>query len=76
MTTASMIRMCGVRKVYRTNLLETHALSSLDLEVRQGEFLSVMGPSGSGKTTFLNVTGLLDDFEGGSTTSTGSTSPV
>ena len=65
MTNASMIRMRGVRKVYRTNLLETHALSSLDLEVRQGEFLSVMGPSGSGKTTFLNVTGLLDDFEGG-----------
>jgi len=60
-----MIEMRAVRKIYRTNLLETHALSNLDLVVRRGEFLAVMGPSGSGKTTFLNVTGLLDDFEAG-----------
>ena len=60
-----MIQMRRIRKVYRTDLLETHALSDLDLEVREGEFLAIMGPSGSGKTTFLNVAGLLDTFEQG-----------
>ncbi len=60
-----MLRMDRVSKIYRTEHIETHALSELSLEVRQGEFVSVMGPSGSGKTTFLNVAGLLDTFEGG-----------
>ncbi len=60
-----MIRMKQIRKIYRTDLLETHALSDLDLTVRAGEFLAIMGPSGSGKTTFLNVAGLLDTFERG-----------
>jgi putative ABC transport system ATP-binding protein len=57
--------MRDVRKVYRTDLIETHALSDFSLHVRTGEFVAVMGPSGSGKTTFLNVAGLLDTFEGG-----------
>jgi putative ABC transport system ATP-binding protein len=60
-----MIRMSGVRKVYRSGLLETDALSGFSVHVKKGEFLSVMGPSGSGKTTFLNVAGLLDPFDGG-----------
>jgi putative ABC transport system ATP-binding protein len=60
-----MIRMTGVRKVYRSGLLETDALSSFDIHVKKGELLGVMGPSGSGKTTFLNVAGLLDPFDGG-----------
>jgi putative ABC transport system ATP-binding protein len=60
-----MLTMRDVRKVYRTELIETHALSDFSLHVRPGEFVAVMGPSGSGKTTFLNVAGLLDTFEGG-----------
>jgi putative ABC transport system ATP-binding protein len=60
-----MLQMKGVKKVYRTELVETHALSDFTLHVRAGEFVAVMGPSGSGKTSFLNVAGLLDAFEGG-----------
>ena len=60
-----MLRMNGIRKVYRTDRIETHALSELSLEVREGEFVAVMGPSGSGKTTFLTVAGLLDTFDAG-----------
>ena len=56
-----MLHMQGVSKIYRTELVETHALRALDLHVREGEFVAVTGPSGSGKTTFLNIAGLLDD---------------
>ncbi len=61
-----MIRMQGIKKIYRTEHVETHALSGFSLEVEEGEFISVMGPSGSGKSTFLNVAGLLDTFDAGS----------
>ena len=60
-----MLEMRQVTKVYRTELVETHALRSLDLLVREGEFVAVTGPSGSGKTTFLNIAGLLETFTGG-----------
>jgi putative ABC transport system ATP-binding protein len=60
-----MLEMSSIRKVYRTDLVETHALEGLSLTVEAGEFVSVMGPSGSGKTTFLNIAGLLDVFDGG-----------
>ena len=60
-----MLEMKNVAKVYRTDLIETHALSELSLHVSAGEFVAIMGPSGSGKTTFLNVAGLLDTFERG-----------
>jgi putative ABC transport system ATP-binding protein len=63
-----MLHMQAVTKVYRTELVETHALRSLDLHVRDGEFVAVTGPSGSGKTTFLNIAGLLEDFTGGTYT--------
>jgi putative ABC transport system ATP-binding protein len=52
-------------KVYRTHMIETHALRGFDIHVREGEFVAVTGPSGSGKTTFLNIAGLLEDFSGG-----------
>ncbi|HEV7921792.1 MAG TPA: ABC transporter ATP-binding protein [Thermoanaerobaculia bacterium] len=60
-----MLEMKNIRKIYRTDVLETHALEDFSLRVEGGEFVSVMGPSGSGKTTFLNVAGLLDTFETG-----------
>jgi putative ABC transport system ATP-binding protein len=55
----------AVEKVYRTDRIETVALSDIHLTVNRGEFVSVMGPSGSGKSTLLNIIGLLDEPTGG-----------
>lgn len=55
-----MIQLQNIQKVYRTDTVETHALSSISLDIAKGEFLSVMGPSGCGKSTLLNIMGLLD----------------
>ena len=55
-----MIKLEGIEKVYRTERIETVALANINLEVREGEFVSVMGPSGCGKSTLLNIIGLLD----------------
>lgn len=60
-----MLKMKGIQKIYRTTLVETHALRNFDLEVKEGEFVAVTGPSGSGKTTFLSIAGLLEDFDSG-----------
>lgn len=60
-----MLRMQNLNKVYRTHLIETHALRGFDIHVKDGEFVTVTGPSGSGKTTFLNIAGLLEGFSGG-----------
>ena len=60
-----MLTMKNISKVYRTELVETHALRELDLHVEEGEFIAVTGPSGSGKTTFLNIAGLLESPSGG-----------
>lgn len=60
-----MLKMNAVRKIYRTDMIETHALRDFNLEVKEGEFVAVTGPSGSGKTTFLNIAGLLETFEEG-----------
>ena len=60
-----MLKMSNISKVYRTELVETHALRELDLHVKEGEFVAVTGPSGSGKTTFLNIAGLLESPSSG-----------
>jgi putative ABC transport system ATP-binding protein len=60
-----MLRMQGLSKVYRTQMIETHALRGFEIHVREGEFVTVTGPSGSGKTTFLNIAGLLETFDTG-----------
>ena len=60
-----MLKMHNIRKSYRTDTIETHALRDFSLVVNEGEFVSVTGPSGSGKTTFLNIAGLLETPTGG-----------
>jgi putative ABC transport system ATP-binding protein len=60
-----MLEMQHISKVYRTELIETHALRDFNLKVDEGEFVAVTGPSGSGKTTFLNIAGLLETFDTG-----------
>jgi putative ABC transport system ATP-binding protein len=55
-----MIGLQSIEKVYRTDRIETVALTNVNLDVREGEFISVMGPSGCGKSTLLNLMGLLD----------------
>ncbi|NVD99720.1 ABC transporter ATP-binding protein [Massilia sp. BJB1822] len=60
-----MLRMQNLSKVYRTHMIETHALRGFEIEVKQGEFVTVTGPSGSGKTSFLNIAGLLEVFNDG-----------
>ena len=57
---STMIALEGIEKVYRTDRIETVALSDINLNVGVGEFVSIMGPSGCGKSTLLNVIGLLD----------------
>ena len=56
-----MIKLLNVDKVYRTKTIETVALTSVNIEIERGQFVSVMGPSGSGKSTLLNIMGLLDE---------------
>ena len=62
MTTAGqpLIRLEGIRKVFYTEEVETHALSDIHLEIAQGEYIAIAGPSGCGKTTLLSILGLLD----------------
>ncbi|NII09863.1 ABC transporter ATP-binding protein [Oleiagrimonas sp. C23AA] len=55
-----VITLEGVRKVFQTDEVETHALSEVHLGVAQGEYVSISGPSGCGKTTLLSILGLLD----------------
>lgn len=60
-----MLKMENISKVFRTEVVETHALREFNLHVQEGDFVSVTGPSGSGKTTFLNIAGLLETYSSG-----------
>ena len=62
---APLLRMDGVSKVFLTDEVETHALSDVHLEIRQGDYVAIAGPSGCGKTTLLSILGLLDSPSGG-----------
>lgn len=56
-----MIKTINLTKVFLTEEIETTALKSVNLHVKEGEFLAIMGPSGCGKSTLLNILGLLDN---------------
>ena len=63
MTTAAaqpLIRFEGVKKIFQTDEVETHALSDINIEINEGEYVTIAGPSGCGKSTLLSILGLLD----------------
>src|SRR6516164_4033870 len=61
-----LIRLDAVTKVFLTDEVETHALSGIHLDIRDGEYVSIAGPSGCGKSTLLSILGLLDTPSDGS----------
>jgi len=61
-----LIQLNGVRKIFFTDEVETHALADVHLEIREGEYVAINGPSGCGKTTLLSILGLLDTPSDGS----------
>src|SRR3954464_4717005 len=65
MTDQSLIKLDGVKKVFYTDEVETHALGGIHLEIQRGEYVSIAGPSGCGKSTLLSIFGLLDTPTGG-----------
>jgi putative ABC transport system ATP-binding protein len=67
----TLIRLEDVSKMFVTDDMETHALLSIHLDVKQGEYVSISGPSGCGKSTLLAILGLLDSPSGGSYTLNG-----
>ena len=60
-----MITLKNIKKVFKTEEIETWALQNVNLEVKKGEFVAIMGPSGWGKSTLLNILGLLDNPSAG-----------
>ena len=56
----SLIQLQGIKKVFYTDEVETHALADVHLDVLKGEYVAISGPSGCGKTTLLSILGLLD----------------
>jgi len=60
-----MIKTTNLSKVYQTEEIETTALNEVNIEIKEGEFVSIMGPSGCGKSTLLNILGLIDNPSSG-----------
>jgi putative ABC transport system ATP-binding protein len=63
-----LIALAGIKKVFYTDEVETHALSDIHLDIKHGEYVAIAGPSGCGKTTLLSILGLLDTPTDGSYT--------
>ncbi len=61
----TLVKLSGLQKVFFTDDVETYALNEINLEVQQGEYISISGPSGCGKSTLLSLLGLLDNATGG-----------
>lgn len=67
----SLIKLDGVKKVFMTDEVETHALAGIHMDIKKGEYVSISGPSGCGKSTLLAILGLLDSPSDGSYTLNG-----
>jgi len=67
----TLIVLDGVKKVFFTDEVETHALDNVNIEINRGEYVSIAGPSGCGKSTLLSILGLLDTPTGGQYTLNG-----
>jgi len=65
MNTTTLLQLKDIGKVFFTDEVETHALANIDLEVHEGEFLSIAGPSGCGKSTLLSILGFLESPSSG-----------
>jgi len=60
-----MIKLENITKIYKSGEVETLALSGINLEIKEGEFVAIMGPSGSGKSTLMHIIGCLDKATSG-----------
>ena len=60
-----MIAMRGIERFYQSGLNKTWVLKNINLEIKEGEFITIMGPSGAGKSTLLNIMGMLEEPSGG-----------
>lgn len=60
-----MIKMTGIKKVYKTKAEELTVLKGIDVSVDKGEFVAILGPSGSGKSTLMNIIGCMDNWDEG-----------
>ncbi len=60
-----MIELAGINRIFTVGDTKVHALADISLDVKTGEYISIMGPSGSGKSTLLNTIGLLDQPDSG-----------
>ena len=60
-----MIKLIDIEKYYSNKFIKTFVLRDINLEIEEGEFVTIMGPSGSGKSTLLHIIGMLDDMSGG-----------
>ena len=60
-----MIKLEGIEKFYTNGFVKTYVLRDINLEIEEGEFVTIMGPSGAGKSTLLHILGMLDDPSGG-----------
>ena len=56
-----MIQLRNVERTYKTGAGVTYVLRRINLDIREGEFITIMGPSGSGKSTLMSIIGMLDD---------------
>jgi putative ABC transport system ATP-binding protein len=60
-----MIKLTNIEKYYSNKLIKTFVLRQINIEIKEGEFISIMGPSGAGKSTMLYIMGMLDKASGG-----------